>query len=80
MNEHGHEDRPAGGLPPEVAEGMLEEAESASSGGPDDDDVAGLSGAAGEPEPGTIADTGQPAGTADAAAAGVMDTEDEDRR
>ena len=80
MTEHGHDDQPTGGLPPEVAKGMLEEAKSAATGGPDDDDVAGLKGAAEDPEPGTIADTGQPAGTADAAAAGVMDTEDEERR
>ena len=79
MNDHGPEDQPTGGLPPEVAEGMLEEAESVASGAPEDEDVGGLRGAAEDPEPGTIADTGQPAGTADAGAAGVMDTEDEER-
>lgn len=34
-----------------------------------------------EREPGTVADTGEPAGTADAQAAGIMDTAaDEDAR
>ena len=60
---------------PPAAEEMLAEArESAVSGGGDADGGAERF-AAGDPEPGVIADTGQPAGTADARAAGVMDTE-----
>jgi hypothetical protein len=62
---------------PAFAERMLEEARDAAIGddGPDAVDDAA---AAAEPEPGTVADTGEPAGTADAHAAGVMDTAGED--
>ncbi len=57
------------GLPEVLAAGMLEEARQSAAGesGEADSDL----------EPGVIADTGQPAGTADAHAAGVMDTDPE---
>ncbi len=60
----------------ELAEGMLEEARQSATGGGEEagEDPA----ASDEPEAGTVADTGEPAGTADAHAAGVMDTLDED--
>lgn len=73
MSDERHDDPTDDGLAPEVAEGMLEEAAQVASGGSNDLDADSL--AAEQPEPGVIADTGQPAGTADARAAGVMDTE-----
>ena len=78
MDAKRHDDATDGGLTPAVAEGMLEEAAGVASGGSDEADADRV--AADEPEPGVIADTGQPAGTADARAAGVMDTEDDDQR
>ena len=56
---------------------MLEEAAQVASGDSNDRDADSL--LAEQPEPGVIADTGQPAGTADARAAGVMDTENHPR-
>ncbi len=83
MSEGTPNDETAGRRSPEFAEEMFEEARRSAVG---DDEPAGCEGAvagddvmAEEPEPGTIADTGQPAGTADAHAAGVMDTSDEER-
>lgn len=67
-------------LPPEVAERMLEEASGVAAGASDGETVDAGGVAAEEPEPGTVADTGQPAGTADARAAGVIDSEDESLR
>ncbi len=83
MSEGTPNDKAAGPRSPELAEEMLEEARRSAVG---DDEPAGGEGAvagddviAEEPEPGTIADTGQSAGTADAHAAGVIDTSDEER-
>ena len=76
MSADDHDDAPADRRSADLAEGMLEEArQSATAGGEgaDGDPVA-----ADQPEPGTLADTGRPAGTADAHAAGVMDTADEE--
>ena len=77
MSEERHDYPTDHGLGGEVAEGMLEEAAQVASGDSNDLDADSL--AAERPEPGVIADTGQPAGTADARAARVMDTEDHPR-
>ena len=68
------------GLAPDIADGMLEEAAGVVADDPRDEGLGTDAAGADEPEPGTVADTGQPAGTADAAAAGVMDTADEELR
>ncbi len=78
MSAGGQDDDRSGPPAQEVAAGMLDEARRAALGAGEDAD-ADASASAGEPEAGTIADTGQPAGTADAEAAGVMDTEAEGR-
>ncbi len=75
-NAHGPE---SDGLAPEIADGMIEEAARAAGEEPGDEG-AGTAAGGYAPEPETVADMGQPAGTADARAAGVMDTEDEERR
>ncbi len=56
------------GRPEDLADGMLEEARRSAIGESGED-------GGGDLEPGVIADTGQPAGTADPRAAGVMDTD-----
>ena len=79
MSEHAHEPS-SDGPAPEIADGMLAEAASVAADESGDEGLGTAAGAAEGPEPGTVADTGQPAGTADARAAGVMDTAEQELR